>query len=146
MCADLGADLVGGLAHARILLDLLDHLDRQHQQRRRHDHDPRAIGLLHDVVEAVVQFGIDGFRRHEHQRQVLGLAGDEVFLGDVVDVLVDVLPHALRRDLRSSSVLASRNAVTASSGNLASITSGRWSGRKTQQSGRLRFVSVNWNS
>src|SRR5262245_1775593 len=27
-------DLVGGLAHLRVLADLLDHLDRQHQQRR----------------------------------------------------------------------------------------------------------------
>ena len=101
------ADQVGGLAHPRVLLDLLDHLDRQHQQRRRHHHDLGAIGLLHDVVEAVVQFGIDRFRRHEHQRHVLRLAGDQVFLGDVVDVL-HRRPARTRcaANLRSSSVLA----------------------------------------
>ncbi len=46
----------------------------------------------------------------------------------------------------SSSLRASRSAVTASSGNFASMHSGRWSGRNTTQSGRLLFDSVNWNS
>ena len=48
--------------------------------------------------------------------------------------------------LRASSVFASRKAVTASSGNFASMTSGRPSGRNTTQSGRLLFDSVYWNS
>ncbi len=48
--------------------------------------------------------------------------------------------------LRASSVSASRKAVTASSGNLASMASGRPSGRNTTQSGRLLFGSVYWNS
>ena len=95
----LGADLVGGVAHPRVLQDLLHHLDRQHQQRRRHQHDAGAVGLLDDVVEAVVDFGIDRFRRHEHQRGVLRLAGDQVFFGDVGDMLHDVVAQPLRGDL-----------------------------------------------
>ena len=91
-----GADLVGGIAHARVFEDLLHHLDRQHQQRGGHQHDAGAIGLLDHVVETVVDFGIDRFRRHEHQRGVLGLAGDQIFLGDVVDVLHHVVAQALR--------------------------------------------------
>ena len=35
--ADLGMNLVGGLAHARIAMNLLDHLDGEHQERRRDD-------------------------------------------------------------------------------------------------------------
>ena len=31
---DLGMNLVGGFAHPRISLNLLDHLDGEHQQRR----------------------------------------------------------------------------------------------------------------
>ncbi len=46
----------------------------------------------------------------------------------------------------SSSVRASCSAVTASSGNFASMQSGRWSGRNTTQSGRLPVESVYWNS
>ena len=59
------------------------------------------------------------------KRDVLGLARDQIFSGDVGDVLADVLLDARRTAcLRSSSVLASRSAVIASSGNLASMTSG----------------------
>ena len=97
--ADLGVDLVGRLAHAGIFLDLLDHLDGEHQQRRRHDHDFRAIGLLHDVVEAVMQFRVDGFRRHEHQRQILRLARDQVFLGNVADMRADMLAQKFGRGI-----------------------------------------------
>ena len=92
---NFGTNEVGGLAHAGVLEDLLHHLDRQHQQRRRHDDDPGAVGLLHEVVEAVIKLGIDGFRRHEHQRHVLGLAGQQVFLGNVGNVLPHVLAQAL---------------------------------------------------
>ena len=95
----LVADLVGGIADPRVLQDLLHHLDRKHQQRRRHQHHARAIGLLHDVVEAVMDFGIDRFRRHEHQRGVLGLARDQVFLGNVGDMLHDVGAQPIAREL-----------------------------------------------
>src|ERR1041384_8116744 len=97
--ADLGADLVRGLAHPRVLLDLLHDLDGKHQQGWRHQHDRRAVGLLDQVVEAVVQFGIDRLGRHEHQREVLRLARNEIALRDVGEVPGDVLAHAPRRDL-----------------------------------------------
>ena len=76
---------------------MLHHLDGEHQQRGRHQHDLRPIGLLDHVVEAVVELGIDRFRRHEHQGGLLGLAGNEIALGDVADVAEHVLAQALRR-------------------------------------------------
>ena len=88
--AAFGADEVGLLAHARILADGLHHLHRQHQQGRRDQNDARAEGALDHVVEMLVQLGIDGFRGHEHQRDVLRLAADEVAFGDVGDVLGDI--------------------------------------------------------
>ena len=95
--ADLGMDLVGGLAHAGVLLDLLYHLDRQHQQRGRDQHHARAIGPLHQVVKTVVQFGEHRFRGHEHQRNVLRLARHQIFLGDVGDMATDIRPQPCRR-------------------------------------------------
>ena len=97
--ADLGMDLVGGLAHARVFLDLLDHLNGEHQQRRRHDHDLGAIRLLHDVVEAVMQFRVNRFRWHEHQRQILRLAGDQVFLRNVAHMRADMLAQEFGRGM-----------------------------------------------
>jgi hypothetical protein len=91
----LGADLVGGVAHPRVFEDLLHHLDCQHQQRGRHQHHAGAIGLLDHVVEAVMDLGVDRFRRHEHQRGVLGLAGNQIFLRDIADVLHHVRAQAL---------------------------------------------------
>ena len=52
--AHLGVNLVGGLAHAGIFLDLLNDLDGEHQQRGRDDDDLGAERLLHDVIEAVM--------------------------------------------------------------------------------------------
>ena len=94
---DFGADAVGGRAHAGVALDLLHHLDRQHEQRRRDQHHAGAERLLHHVVEAVVQLGIDRFRGHEHQRQLVRLARDQVFRGDVADVARHVLAQPRRR-------------------------------------------------
>ena len=53
-------------------------------------------GLLHDVVEAVVQVGIDRLRRHEHQGQILGLARDQIFVGDAADVPAEILAQPRR--------------------------------------------------
>ena len=91
----LVADLVGGIANARVFEDLLHHLDRQHQQRRRHQHDAGAIGLLDHIVKAVMDLGIDRFRRHEHQGSILRLAGDQIFFCDIADMLHDVGAQAL---------------------------------------------------
>ena len=42
-----------------------------------------------------MDFGIDRFGRHEHQRGILGLAGNQVFLGDVADMSQHVVAQAL---------------------------------------------------
>ena len=59
----------------------------------------RARRALHDVVEALIDIGVHRLRRDEHQRHVLRLARDQVFVGDVGDVLGDVGPDALHRRL-----------------------------------------------
>ena len=94
---DFDQNFAGRLAHAGIPADLLDHLDRQHQQRRRNDDHLGAIRLLKNIVETVVQLGVDRFRRHKHQRHVLGLARDQVFVGDIADMFCDVRTHASDR-------------------------------------------------
>ena len=83
-------NLVGRLAHAGVLADLLHHLDRQHQQRRRHD-DDRAVAPSATHRRSC--------RAARHRRNsdgtnisadVLRLARDQIFLGDIGDVLADV--------------------------------------------------------
>ena len=91
--ADLGLDLAGGLAHALLFLHLLHEVDADHEQRRRDDDDLGAERLLDDVVESFLQIGVERFRRHEHQRDVLGFAGDQIFVGDVAQVLGHVGAH-----------------------------------------------------
>src|SRR6266478_5012685 len=93
--ADFGTNEVGGFAHAGILQNLLHHLDRQHQKGGRYHDDPGPIGLLDQIVKPVIKFRVDGFRWHEHQRHLLGFAGQEIFTGDVGNVLPDVLAQAL---------------------------------------------------
>ncbi len=89
--SDFRQNLVGRLAHAGIFLNLLDHLNCQHQQRRRNDDNAGAISLLQDIIEAVVQLGEHRFGRDEHESDVLGLALDQIFPGNVVDVLAEIL-------------------------------------------------------
>ena len=48
---------------------------------------------LHDVLEVLVQIGMDRFGRHEHQSHVLRFVGSDVFLGNVLDVKAHVGPH-----------------------------------------------------
>ena len=84
--ADLVMDLVRRLAHARIPPDLLDDMNGQHEQRGRNDDDVGAKCLLHDILEPVMQLHVDGFGGHEHQRQVLRLARDQVFFRNVADM------------------------------------------------------------
>ena len=66
--------------------------------------------------------------------------------GHFTGLLKDQIAGRASASLRSASPLASRKAVTASSGNFASMTSGGPSGRCTMQSGRALLVSVAWNS
>ena len=74
-------------------------------------------------------------------------SNDEEMFGLIHDMRSRIIRSpAFSSGLRSSSLLASRKAVTASSGNLASITRGRPSGRNTAQSGRDRFDNVYWKA
>ena len=95
--ANLGMNLVGGLAYASVLLDRSNDMDGEHQQRGRHDDDLGAERLLYHVVETLVQFGVDRFGWHEHQREILGLTRNEVFLGNIRDVPAHVRPQPGRR-------------------------------------------------
>ncbi len=56
---------------------------------------PRPPRPLHEIVEAFVQVGVNRLGRNEHQRDVLRLARNQVFVGDVGDVLGNVLLDAL---------------------------------------------------
>ena len=97
--ADLSLDGVRFVAHARVAQNCLSDADRHHHERRRDDDDAGAMGLLHQFVKVVDEVGIDRFRRHEHQRHVLRLAGQKIALGDVLDVLADVRAHSRQRRL-----------------------------------------------
>ena len=96
--ANLFADLVGGYPHGGVLAHLFYDLDCHHHQRRRDDHDAGAVRALHHVVEALVQIRVDRFGRNEHQRDVLRLSGDEIFVRNVGDVLGNVLLNARHRN------------------------------------------------
>ena len=98
----LALDQVRLLAHARILEDRLDDLDRQHHQRRRDDDDARPVRLLHQRLEVFVDLREHRFRGHEHEGGVLRLAGDQIFLGDVADVGFDIAAEGLGRQLLRS--------------------------------------------
>ena len=105
--ADLGAQETAPTLEARVAGKHLRHLDRHAQQRRRNDDDAPAMGLLHDVVEMLDEIGVDRFGGHEHQRDVLRFAGDQIALGDVLDVPADVGAHALLR--RAARVFVARS-------------------------------------
>ena len=91
--AHFRADLVRGLAHPRVFLNLLHHLDSEHQQRGRDQHDLRAVRLLDQIIEAVVQLGVYRLRWYEHQSHVLRLARQEISFRDVGHMLGDVLAN-----------------------------------------------------
>ena len=46
-----------------------------------------------------MDLGIDRFRGHEHQRGVLGLAGNQIFFGDVADMFQHVIAQPLAGEL-----------------------------------------------
>ena len=56
----------------------------------RDDDDARAISLLHQIIEAIMQLGINRFRRHKHKSGFLGLSGDQIFLRNIRHVLGNV--------------------------------------------------------
>ena len=89
--AHLALDETGGLAHAGVLVDGLHGLHHEHEHIGRGEDDARLVGLLDDVPVMLVELGIDGFGRHEHDGRLVRLAGDQVFGGNVADVLADVI-------------------------------------------------------
>ena len=95
----LALDEVRLLAHLHVLQDRLHGLHREHQHVRRADDDARAMRLLHQVGEMLGEIGIDRLRRHEQDRRVLRLAGDEITLGHGIDMAADIDAHPPRRFL-----------------------------------------------
>ncbi len=87
-------DLMRLLADAGVAHDRLHDLDRHHQKRRRDDDDLGFMRLLDEILEMLVQIGIKRFRRHEEHGYVLGLAGDEISLGNILDMFADIAAHA----------------------------------------------------
>ena len=93
------------------------------------------------------EIGIDRLRRHEQDRGVLRLAGDEIALGHGVDMAADIDPYAPRRVFLL--LVAPRRAEAP-----RSLRAGTWRrsprppllfGMCSRQSGRLPFDSVGWN-
>ena len=60
------------------------------------DGDAGAVALLQNVVEGVVEFGEHRLRRDKHEGDVLRLALDEIFPGNIVDVLAEILAKLAR--------------------------------------------------
>jgi hypothetical protein len=84
--AHLGLDDAGLIAHPRIAHDRLHHLDRHHQQRGRDDQHPRLVRALHHILEMLAEIGIKRLGRHEQQRQILRFPGNQVFVGNILDM------------------------------------------------------------
>ena len=58
---------------------------------------PRPVGALQKIVKVVVKLGVNRFRRHEHQSNLVGLAGNKIFVGDIGNVLAHIGTQALGR-------------------------------------------------
>ena len=96
--ADRLLDLARLLAHAHVLQDGAHGVQRRHHGGGRHDPDAGAVGLVDQAGEVGVQLGVDRLRGQEHQRRFGGLAGHDVFVADVADVLADRLLEAALGD------------------------------------------------
>ena len=144
--AHLALDEMRLLAHLHVFQDRLHGLHREHQHVRRADDDAGAMRLLHEVGEMLGEIGIDRLRRHEQDRGVLRLAGDEIALGHGVDMAADIDAHAPRRVFLL--LVASRGAerLEAFERKLGVDHHARAVfGICSRQSGRLPFESVAWN-
>ena len=87
---DLGLDQPGLLAHAHVLEDRAHRIQGGHEGGRRDDPHARPVRLLDHLAEAGVELGVDRFAGQEHERRFGGLAGHDVPLGDVADVLAHI--------------------------------------------------------
>ena len=90
---DLGLDDTGGLMHTRITQDRPHRMQDQHQIVRPGHVDAAATAFLDKLGELQIDFGINRFRRQEHDRAVRRLARDDITLGDVVDMLLYIRFH-----------------------------------------------------
>ncbi len=83
----LGLDLPRLLAHPHVAQHRLHRVEDRHHRGGRDDPHAQAERLVDHVLEIRMQRGVDRLRRHEQQRAVGGLVGDDVFGGDVLYVL-----------------------------------------------------------
>ena len=135
------------IAHPRVAHHCLHHLDRHHQQRGRNDDDPAAVRLLHDIIEMLDEIGIERFRRHEDHREVLRLAGKQIALADVLDMLADVGAHPRQRDLARLVAARVAKQTEGLERKLGVDRQPRSSpGNQITQSGRDLLESVYWKS
>ena len=73
----------------RILEHRTRRVQHRHQRGRRDDPDALPVGILHQVAMVGVNLGEHRFRRQEHDGAIAGDAGDDIFAGDIIDVLLD---------------------------------------------------------
>ncbi len=51
------------------------------------------MGALDDVLEELAEIGIDRLGRYEEHGQILRLAGNEVFAGDITQMIAKIVAH-----------------------------------------------------
>ena len=72
------------------------------------------MGLLHYVLEMLGDVGVNRFRRHEEQREILRFTGQEIAFRDVPQMPADILAHSLDfSELRVSDLMRPINEVIA---------------------------------
>jgi hypothetical protein len=89
--SDFALNEIGLLSHPHSLEDGSDGCERRHQRGRRDDPDLGAECLFHQRREGGVEFGVDRFAGQEEQRRFGRFPGNDVFLGDIADMLPDGL-------------------------------------------------------
>ena len=67
--------------------------------------------LLHKAFEILVYLGKDGFRWHEHEGRILGLALQKIFVGDIPDMGFNIAPELLGCQLLRIRPLGAANIV-----------------------------------
>ena len=86
------ADRASLLPHPHVFQDCAHRIQCCHAGRRRYDPDACGKSFAHDLGQATVQFGIDGFGWQKHQRAVGCFALDQIAFRNLLDVHFDRLP------------------------------------------------------
>ena len=81
----------------RVADNRLHDLDRHHEQGGRNDNDAALMRLLDNILEKFVEIGVKRFGRHEQNRDILGFARQEIALGDIADMSLNIDAHPCRR-------------------------------------------------